>query len=79
MLRLERDLYNFYGINLEMTLLHARLTACYSLNGCTSCLCVLTSLDKIAAVGDGSGTTEQMPVFLGVMNFVTQWVLNKPG
>ena len=37
------------------------------------------SLDKITAVGDGSGMTRSMPGFLGVTNSVPQWVLNTAG
>ena len=78
-IRLERDLKIFSVINLLMTLLQAQLTAFYSLNKRTSCLWVLNSLDKIVAVGAGSGMNGRTPGFLGVTNTVLQWVLNMAG
>ena len=79
MIRLERDLYNFSGISLLMNLLHARSTAWYSVKKQTLCLCVLTSSDKIEAIGAGSGMTGRMPGFIGVTSSVPQWVLNMVG
>ena len=39
----------------------------------------MISLEKIAAVGAGSGMTGLMPGFIGVTNSVSQWVLNTAG
>ena len=44
-----------------MTFLHARSNVWYLLNKRTLCLCVLTSSDKIAAVGAGPGIHPVMP------------------
>ena len=79
MIQLERNLYNFPGIKFLMTLLHAWSTAWYSLNRRAWCLCVLTSSDKVAAVGSELGMTGWMPGFIAVINAMTQWVLNMVG
>ena len=55
-INLVRSFSSFYGFT-SHTILHARSNAWYSLNKQTSCLCVLTSLEKIAAVVSGLGMT----------------------
>ena len=79
MIQLDKYLYYLSGINCLITFLHAQSTAWYLLNKQILCLWVLTSLEKIATVGAGSGMTGWMSGFVVGRNAVPQWVLNTNG